>query len=134
MLRDFVTCLALRPRDGKFLFHWGASIHESQLEYVCLNPATILSRLCQMASKVIFASGTLEPAGDFALLKEPLHSFSCGHIVSPSNFIAVGFANFDFRFEYRKGMLPRMASLVAEVREVQCKTTGGGIICFVQSY
>ena len=65
---------------------------------------------------MVLASGTLEPAGDFALLKssafgiaEEVESsqddsfrwkFSCGHVVQDQNFQAICVGQpFDFRYE-----------------------------------
>ena len=54
--------------------------------------------------KMLLTSGTLEPAGDFALLKsgselDSTWKFACGHVVSEDNFKAICVGNgFDFRY------------------------------------
>jgi len=58
---------------------------------------------------MVLASGTLEPAGDFALLKagdlaenQAPWRFTCGHVVPDENFQALAVGHpFDFRFEQR---------------------------------
>lgn len=75
-------------------------MQEISLEYICLNPATALNRIIEQASKVILASGTLEPAGDFDLIKAQKFRFTCGHIIKPDQFRAVCLdAGFNFAFD-----------------------------------
>ena len=55
--------------------------------------------------KMLLTSGTLEPAGDFSLLKTEaakIWRFSCSHVVSPANYKAICVGNgFDFRYSSR---------------------------------
>ena len=73
----------MSPEHGKFILKPSPKVQEICLEYICLNPAVIMNRITDEASKVILASGTLEPAGDFQLLEGQKHKFSCGHIIKP---------------------------------------------------
>ena len=71
-LRDFIRVLSLNPMDGKLILHLpetGSKLTECQLEYLSLNPAVQMNRMLNQVHKMVLASGTLEPAGDFALLK-----------------------------------------------------------------
>lgn len=68
-----------------------------------------MNRMLNQVHKMVLASGTLEPAGDFALLKAGESScseeneawkFSCGHVVADENFQAICIGQpFDFRYE-----------------------------------
>jgi Rad3-related DNA helicase len=58
-------------------------VQETSLEYICLDPAVTINRMSDLAAKLILTSGTLEPAGDFELIKATKHKFSCGHVVKP---------------------------------------------------
>ena len=98
----------MNPIDGKLILHIEAvdnkgttkgqdakkrPLTQCELEYLSLNPAVLINRMLDQVHKMILASGTLEPAGDFALLRasetpedqEPW-KFSCGHVVSDQNF------------------------------------------------
>ena len=73
-LRDFIRVLSLNPADGKLLIHLSngsqpRKLQEVEIEYLCLNPAVQLNRMLFEVDKMLLTSGTLEPAGDFALLK-----------------------------------------------------------------
>ena len=72
-LRDFIRVLSLNPIDGKLIMHLPegkpGKLTECELEYLSLNPAIQINRMLDQVNKMILASGTLEPAGDFALLK-----------------------------------------------------------------
>ena len=67
-----------------------------------------MNRMLDQVHKMVLASGTLEPAGDFALLKasetgaaQPW-KFSCGHVVADENYQALCIGQpFDFRYEHR---------------------------------
>lgn len=93
---------------------------DCSIEYLSLNPAVQINRMLDQVHKMVLASGTLEPAGDFALLKssdsasnkqEDPWKFSCGHVVSEDNFqaICVGHS-FDFRYGSRTNLV-QMANL-----------------------
>ncbi len=57
----------------------------------------------------MLTSGTLEPAGDFNMIKTKKHTFSCGHVVSPSQFKAICVdGGFNFQFDKRDQMLSKM--------------------------
>ena len=77
---------------------------------------------------MVLTSGTLEPAGDFALIKSTTDEeeskdgdhwrFSCGHVVSQDNFQAMTIGHpFDFRYEQR-GSPAQMAKLVNLIQDV----------------
>jgi Rad3-related DNA helicase len=101
-LREFVRVLSLNPKDGLFILHFAEG--NASIEYICLNPAVHLNRILDQVSKLLLTSGTLEPAGDFAMISqgESKWSFSCGHVVSKENFqaICVG-EGFSFVFDRR---------------------------------
>ena len=81
------------------------------------------------------SSGTLEPAGDFNMIKADKHRFSCGHIVGPSQFKAICVdAGFNFQYDQREAMLAKMVEFTKWVFTEQSSTIGGGVIVFVQSY
>ena len=85
--------------DGKLVVQTSSKIQECSIEYICLNPAVFLNRIIDESNKVILSSGTLEPAGDFNMLRAAKHRFSCGHIVGPSQFKAICVdAGFSFHF------------------------------------
>ena len=73
-LRDFIRVLGLNPMDGKLILHFPENgrqgkLSQCELEYLSLNPAVQMNRMLDQVNKMVLASGTLEPAGDFALLK-----------------------------------------------------------------
>ena len=92
--------------------------------------------------KMLLTSGTLEPAGDFALLKsgselDKTWKFSCGHVVGKDNFKAICVGNgFDFRYQQRndKNQLQKVVDFINHIASLQSKTIAGGLIVFVQSY
>ena len=94
-LRDFLRILSLNPVDGKLLMHFNSEsistpkLSQCELEYISLNPAVHLNRMLDQVGKMVLMSGTLEPAGDFALLNPcgtTPWKFSCGHVVPDENF------------------------------------------------
>lgn len=134
-LKDFVRLLSLNPKDAKFIITFSGKITQTSLEYICLNPAVMINRMCDQAQKILLTSGTLEPAGDFDLVNVIKHKFSCGHIIPKENFKALCVDDgFDFKFEKRDAMMEKMANLLEYVHNQQKATVGGGIVVFVQSY
>ena len=96
-----------------------------ELEYLSLNPAVQINRMLDQVHKMVLASGTLEPAGDFALLKASDRvddqlpwKFSCDHVVSDENFQAICVGQpFDFRYEQRTSAF-QMSKLEAFINDV----------------
>ena len=93
-LRELVRVLSLSPRDGVFLIHFDST--SPSIEYLCLNPSTVLNRMLDQCHKILLTSGTLEPAGDFSLIEGQRHKFTCGHVVSDENFQALCVGQFLF--------------------------------------
>lgn len=99
-LRDLIRVLSLNPIDGKLIMSFPEArpgkLAECELQYLSLNPAVQINRMLDQVHKMVLASGTLEPAGDFALLKSSEDKgvdeqtarwkFSCGHVVPDENF------------------------------------------------
>ena len=87
-----------------------------------------------LVEKLILASGTLEPAGDFQLIAGGKHhKFSCSHVIKPCQFKAV-LAPGLFTYNERDNMLEQMRLTIEWALKEQSSKIGGGIIVFVQSY
>jgi len=97
-----VRVLSLNPKDGLFILHLD---DQPRLEYICLNPAVLLNRMLDQVHKLVLTSGTLEPAGDFAMLTAPKIKFSCDHVVSKERFAAVCVSDgFSFVYDRRNDL------------------------------
>lgn len=141
--------LGLSPSDGRIVLSFpkedGNKLTSASIEYLCLNPAVHLNRIMDQVNKLLLTSGTLEPAGEFALLKSKDAGdgdgspwrFNCGHVVGKANFkaLCVG-STFDFRYEHRnnQSQLRKLALFTENVIRLQQKTLGGGSVLFLQSY
>ncbi|KAF2027273.1 DNA repair helicase [Setomelanomma holmii] len=111
-VQAFLLSLTNPSAEGRFLFSTEDSSSIS-LKYMLLDPTFHFKDIVEEARAVVLAGGTMSPMSDYEqhLLSylEPANimTLSCGHVIPPSNLLAMPVvrsgigAEFNFTFEYR---------------------------------
>lgn len=160
-IEAFILSLANRTEDGRVLLRLDTLSGSSQvtaseeadtnaegpgmtLKYQLLNPSHVFKSLVDEARSIILAGGTMEPISDFqsqlvpSLDRDRFTTFSCGHIIPPSNLLALVLANgpkgtpFEFKYESRKD--PAVLDELGLALVNLCNLIPGGLVIFLPSY
>ncbi|CAD6914062.1 unnamed protein product [Tilletia laevis] len=115
------------------------------LRYQLLNPADSFAEVVREARSVILLGGTMEPMSDFRtqlfpdVPKDRFTTFSCGHIIPPSNLHAAVLTTaprtnraFEFKWDARSDtvLLDDLGTVLLNL----CAVVPGGLVVFVPSY
>ncbi|KAL9939403.1 hypothetical protein V8E36_001220 [Tilletia maclaganii] len=115
------------------------------LRYQLLNPADSFAEVVREARSVVLLGGTMEPMSDFRIQlfpdipKERFTTFSCGHIIPPSNLHAVVLTTaprsnraLEFKWNARADvdLLDDLGGILLNA----CAVIPGGVVVFVPSY
>lgn len=106
LANHLIRLLGLVASDGKII------IRKDSFEYVQLNPAYAFTNFINECSKVVLASGTLEPTEEFDTLNKyfseetVIDKHSCCHVINKNNFRGFAVPSYgsqpmDFRFSSR---------------------------------
>lgn len=147
-IESFILSLANRSEDGRVVLSTITDSASGQTfvraKYQLLNPSHAFKSLVDEARSVILAGGTMEPISDFRqqllpfLSSERLVTFSCGHVIPPSN-LMVSVLNtspkglpFEFKFDSRDntGLLDELGRTLVNL----CNIIPAGLVVFVPSY
>ena len=115
-----------------------------ELKFVLLNAAEHFREVTDRAHAVVLAGGTLKPVDDVIsqllphLPSEKIHTFSCGHVVSPDHVLPLALsrgpsgAPLEFKHENRSSpaALDELGRLLVNV----CKAVPEGVVCFLPSF
>ena len=115
-----------------------------ELKFVLLNAAEHFREVTDRAHAVVLAGGTLKPVGDLVsqllphMPPEKVHTFSCGHVVSPDRILPLALARgpsgapLEFKHENRSNpaALDELGRLLVNV----CKVVPQGVVCFLPSF
>ncbi|KAF9651319.1 DNA repair helicase [Thelephora ganbajun] len=91
----FLLALASPSDDGRIILNAEASKDRVEIKYQQLNPASHFRELVEASRCVILAGGTMSPIPAVTSQLFPdmdinrIRSFSCGHIIPPSNVLTV---------------------------------------------
>ncbi|KAJ1026047.1 hypothetical protein NDA18_003707 [Ustilago nuda] len=147
-IEAFIVSLANRSEDGRVVLtstldsNTGETIVRAK--YQLLNPSHVFKSLVDEARSVILAGGTMEPISDFRqqllpfLPSERLVTFSCGHVIPPSNLMVSVLSSspkglpFEFKFDSRDNtdMLDQLGKTLVNL----CSIIPAGLVVFVPSY
>ncbi|KAL4259654.1 ATP-dependent helicase Rad3/Chl1-like protein [Pleurotus pulmonarius] len=115
-----------------------------EIKYQTLNPAPAFMEVVDSCRAVILAGGTMSPMSDvIAQLFYPLEStrlstFSCGHIMPPSNLLAVALGNgpsgaeLDYRAEQQQS--DKTVTELGQILLNLCRLLPAGTVAFFPSY
>ncbi len=115
-----------------------------ELKFVLLNAAEHFREVTDRAHAVVLAGGTLKPVEDLVsqllphMPPEKVHTFSCGHVVSPDRILPLALARgpsgtpLEFKHENRSNpaTLDELGRLLVNV----CKVVPQGVVCFLPSF
>ncbi|KAF9695163.1 hypothetical protein EKO04_006762 [Ascochyta lentis] len=111
-VQSFLLSLMNPSAEGRF-FYSREDGHELTLRYMLLDPTYHFKDIVEDARAVVLAGGTMSPMSDYEqhllpyLDSSKIQTLSCGHVIPPSNLLAVPIiqasngADFDFTFEGR---------------------------------
>ncbi|KAK7891510.1 hypothetical protein WMY93_023473 [Mugilogobius chulae] len=121
-VESFFMTLTSSNTDGRVVLHRQATLSQSSLKFLLLNPAVHFAQVLKECRAVVIAGGTMQPVSD--LKQELLFSagveesriteFSCGHVIPPENILPVvlcsGPSGHELEFTFQSRDSPRMAS------------------------
>jgi chromosome transmission fidelity protein 1 len=113
-----------------------------KLEYVALNPATVMRELCESAHSIILAGGTMKPIDDVVLQlfnKTNIRSYSCGHLDSIKQnvlglVIGSGPTGVPLRFTHATRQDEKLLADTQQTLANICNIVPDGVVCFFASY
>ncbi|KAF4591168.1 ATP-dependent DNA helicase chl1 [Pleurotus pulmonarius] len=115
-----------------------------EIHYQTLNPAPAFMEVVESCRAVILAGGTMSPMSDvisqlfYPLESTRLSTFSCGHIMPPSNLLAVAFGNgpsgveLDYRAEQQQS--DKVVMELGQILLNLCRLLPAGTVAFFPSY
>lgn len=159
LISSFLATLANPSPEGRFFWSRSAAPQSNAgtpanstisvkqdvtLRYQLLDPSAHFQSIVSSAHAVILAGGTMSPFSTFTdqllhyLPPEKIHTLSCGHVIPPSNLIAMPVSrgpqdiDFDFTFEKRNDsrMVRELGRAVLDV----CRKVPDGVVIFFPSY
>ncbi|KAK0547170.1 ATP-dependent DNA helicase chl1 [Tilletia horrida] len=145
-IEGFLLALTNRNDDGRVFVSISPEKDAMTLRYQLLNPADSFGELVKEARSVILLGGTMEPMSDFRVQLFPqvpasrFTTFSCGHIIPPSNLHATVLTTgpprvnrpFEFKWDARSdmGLLDDLGTTLLNIANVVPR----GMVVFVPSY
>lgn len=147
-IESFILSLANRAEDGRVVLSSATDTATGgtivRAKYQLLNPSHAFRSLVDEARSVILAGGTMEPMSDFRqqllpfVPAERLVTFSCGHIIPPSNLMVSVLSTspkglpFEFKFDSRDNLdlVDELGRTIANL----CNIIPAGLVVFVPSY
>ncbi|KAF2232333.1 ATP-dependent RNA helicase-like protein chl1 [Viridothelium virens] len=141
-IQGFLVALMNPSSEGRFFF--GNEESGMTLRYMLLDPAHHFREIVEDARAVILAGGTMSPMSDYYdhlfpyLPPTRIQTLSCGHVIPPSNLLAMPIneatsgTEFDFTFEKRnsEAMIRDVGEAILSVIE----NTPDGVVVFFPSY
>mmetsp|Transcript_16318 Transcript_16318/g.45473 ORF Transcript_16318/g.45473 Transcript_16318/m.45473 type:complete len:894 (-) Transcript_16318:152-2833(-) len=146
-LVSFLTALTNCDSEGRIIVERRQPSHglpEGHLKFVLLTAASHFSQIVSSAHAVVLASGTLSPVDSLIQQLFPsvdpgrLHRFSCGHVVPPSQLLALplgvgpGGAPLDLRHSCRSK--PSTIDQVGMMLSNLCGIVPEGMVVFFPSF
>ncbi|CCM02979.1 uncharacterized protein FIBRA_05094 [Fibroporia radiculosa] len=150
-VESFITALTSANDDGRVSF----SLENDQLEikYQHLNPSTHFQDVIDVARSIILAGGTMSPANNPSRLmkipdiinqlfsklpNERIATFSCGHIIPPSNLqtlvLKKGPRGSELTFKYEQRSDRAMILELGQILLNFSNLVPGGMVVFLPSY
>lgn len=141
-VQAFLLSLMNPSAEGRFFYSKDDGI--TTLRYMLLDPTFHFKDIVEEARAVVLAGGTMSPMSDYEqhllsyLEPSKITTLSCGHVIPPSNLLAVPVvrsasgAEFDFTFENRnkeKTMIDLGVAISAFTRNIP-----DGVVVFFPSY
>jgi chromosome transmission fidelity protein 1 len=142
-VQSFLLSLMNPSAEGRF-FYAKEDASSVSLRYMLLDPTYHFKDIVEEARAVVLAGGTMSPMSDYEqhllpyLDPSKIITLSCGHVIPPSNLLAVPVvkassgAEFDFTFENRnkeKTMVDLGNAILAMVKHIP-----DGVVVFFPSY
>ncbi|XP_029455811.1 ATP-dependent DNA helicase DDX11 isoform X2 [Rhinatrema bivittatum] len=144
-IEGFLSALTNANEDGRVIINRQATVGQSSLKFLLLNPAVPFAQVLKECRSVIIAGGTMQPVSDFKeqllstdVSAERITEFSCGHVIPPKNILPIvlccGPSNQQLEFTYQKRDLPQMMDEMGRILSNFCNVVPGGVVCFFPSY
>ncbi|XP_060530615.1 ATP-dependent DNA helicase DDX11 [Cylas formicarius] len=141
---SFLESLTYSCHDGRILLSIRRNKQENRMQFLLLNPASLISDFIRDARSVIVAGGTMKPNSEFrdqlfinaGAQSNRIVEFSCDHIIPANNILPIILTNGanqeDLLFNYtnRMSMGPALQDILLQA----CKFVKGGIVVFFPSY
>jgi chromosome transmission fidelity protein 1 len=142
-VQGFLLSLMNPSGEGRFFFSKDDDA-STTLRYMLLDPTFHFKDIVEEARAVVLAGGTMSPMSDYEqhllsyLPPEKIMTLSCGHVIPPSNLLAVPVvrapsgAEFDFTFENRmkeKTLLDLGHTIITLAQHIP-----SGLVIFFPSY
>jgi chromosome transmission fidelity protein 1 len=142
-IKQFIKALSSPLYDGRVLLSSEPQTEgaRSILKYFLLNPNVCFEDIVSEAKAIVMAGGTMKPLSDFEQMindKTRIEHFSCGHVISQDNLIALGMSTgpngikLEFSYNNRDNtqMLDELGAQLLQL----CTIVPNGIIVFFVSY
>lgn len=145
-VEGFCMALTNSNTDGRVVVNRQATLSESSVKFLLLNPAVHFAQVLKECRAVIIAGGTMQPVSDFkqellfsaGVEEERITEFSCGHVIPPENILPIVLCSgpsgqeLDFTFQNRDS--PSMMDETGRILSNICNVVPGGVVCFFPSY
>ncbi|MED6286463.1 DEAD H (Asp-Glu-Ala-Asp His) box helicase 11 [Characodon lateralis] len=145
-VEGFFLALTNSNTDGRVVLQKQATLSESSVKFLLLNPAVHFAQVLKDCRAVIIAGGTMQPVSDFkqellfsaGVKEERIAEFSCGHVIPPENILplvlSAGPSGQELDFTFQKRDSPRMMDETGRILSNICNVVPGGVVCFFPSY
>lgn len=145
-IEAFFESLTNADKDGRVLITKEEKISDSKIKFLLLNPSVHFEEILRECRSVIVAGGTMQPVAEFKDLllhaakisEEKILEFSCGHVIPPSNLLAISLdtgpsstkLNFTYQNRTNSELIEELGRLLMNI----CTVVPGGVVCFFPSY
>ncbi|XP_033824285.1 ATP-dependent DNA helicase DDX11 [Periophthalmus magnuspinnatus] len=145
-VEGFFMTLTNNNTDGRVVLHRQATLSESSVKFLLLNPAVHFAQVLREARAVVIAGGTMQPISDFkqellfsaGVEEGQIAEFSCGHVIPPENILPIvlcsGPTGQELEFTFQNRDSPSMIDEMGRVLSNICTVVSGGVVCFFPSY
>ncbi|XP_047204207.1 ATP-dependent DNA helicase DDX11 isoform X1 [Girardinichthys multiradiatus] len=145
-VEGFFLALTNSNTDGRVVLQKQATLSESSVKFLLLNPAVHFAQVLKDCRAVIITGGTMQPVSDFkqellfsaGVKEERIAEFSCGHVIPPENILplvlSAGPSGQELDFTFQKRDSPRMMDETGRILSNICNVVPGGVVCFFPSY
>ncbi|BES92585.1 HELICc2 [Nesidiocoris tenuis] len=142
----FLECLTMSYKEGRIVVSKQATLGNSSVKYLLLDPASVMKEIVQEARSVILAGGTMKPFSEFrdrlflacGADESRIVDFSCGHVIPKENIlplvVPVGPTGQTLEFTFQKRNDPALIGELGRLLVNVCNIVPAGVVCFFPSY
>jgi chromosome transmission fidelity protein 1 len=158
-LLDLLRCLTTTNADGRVVFggstvHDGDCVDDASVKFVLLNPSLPFEAIVQQSHSVCLLGGTMQPFSYYSSHLLPslqsetaqgvpagakqLHTFTCGHVINPTNVkaltVSVGPAGKRLLLTHNHRSDPAVLDDLFHSIFYICRSVPAGVVVFFTSY